>query len=699
MVEPDARAAAVHASWRDAAGGAPAPASGPSPAWWTRGRAGRAGPRPLPAARLRGGGGAPRSGPSRTSGPRARIGRRRQGRQLRGAEEDARWARAPRRRTSPTSATPRSGRRVNIGRRHHHLQLRRRQQAPHAHRGRGLHRQQHHAGGAGDGGRRRLRRARAARSPRTCPPQRPRRWAGARQVVKEGWARRRKAPRARRGRGEGKSLAMCGIVGYVGTRDAVPVILEGLRRLEYRGYDSAGVAVVRDGGCCAAGARSASCATSRRACARSRSPAQFGLGHTRWATHGRPSEENAHPHQDCQGRVVVVHNGIIENYLPLKTRLSRGRATASSPRPTPRSWRTWWSRTTRGSLEAAVRQAVRASWRASTRWCSCTATSRRRWWRRAGPAAGGGPGRGRALPGLRHPGPAALHARLRVPGRRRAGRPSRRERVRLTDAARPAGGARAPAHHLGPGAGGEGRLPPLHAQGDPRAAARGARHAARPHRPRGGRRPPGGAGRRPRSSCARAQRVLLLACGTSWHAALVGKFLLEQVARRPGGGGLRQRVPLPHAHRGPGDTLAVAISQSGETADTLAAFREAKRRGALPIAICNVQGSMLTREAAGTLLTHAGPEIGVASTKAFTVAARGPGAAGPAPGPPARHALRATRCRDAPGEPGPRAPPHGARAARRSGRIDELSRVAVARPGTSCSWAAASTTRSRSRAR
>jgi glutamine---fructose-6-phosphate transaminase (isomerizing) len=114
-----------------------------------------------------------------------------------------------------------------------------------------------------------------------------------------------------------------------------------------------------------------------------------------------------------------------------------------------------------------------------------------------------------------------------------------------------------------------------------------------------------------------AQRVVLIACGTSWHAALVGKFLLEQVAGVPAevdyGSEFRYRTPLV----GPG-TLAVAISQSGETADTLAAFREAKRRGALGVGICNVQGSMLTREAAGTLLTHAGPEIGVASTKAFT---------------------------------------------------------------------------------
>ena len=113
------------------------------------------------------------------------------------------------------------------------------------------------------------------------------------------------------------------------------------------------------------------------------------------------------------------------------------------------------------------------------------------------------------------------------------------------------------------------------------------------------------------------RRVVLLACGTSWHAGLVGKFLLEQVAGIPAevdyGSEFRYRTPIVDA-----DTLAVAISQSGETADTLAAFREAKRKGALPIGICNVQGSMLTREAAGSLLTHAGPEIGVASTKAFT---------------------------------------------------------------------------------
>ena len=135
---------------------------------------------------------------------------------------------------------------------------------------------------------------------------------------------------------------MCGIIGYIGPRPVVPVLVDGLRRLEYRGYDSAGIAVVNDGHDghppqCRQARR-----TSSRCWPRTRSAGAYGLGHTRWATHGRPTEENAHPHRDCTGRLVVVHNGIIENYLELK-RSSSSRATGSSPRPTPRSSRTWSS--------------------------------------------------------------------------------------------------------------------------------------------------------------------------------------------------------------------------------------------------------------------------------------------------------------------------------------------------------------------
>ena len=219
---------------------------------------------------------------------------------------------------------------------------------------------------------------------------------------------------------------------------------------------------------------------------------------------------------------------------------------------------------------------------------------------------------------------------------------------------------------------------------------------ARPHRPRGGRGPSSRSWARPAEELKRAKRVMLLACGTSWHAALVGKYLLEQVAQVPAevdyGSEFRYRTPLV----GP-QSLCVAITQSGETADTLAAFREAKRLGALPIAICNVQGSMITREAAGTLLTHAGPEIGVASTKAFTAQIVALALLALHLG-RLRGTLTARALPRAPGEPGPGAAPHGERAGheRAHGRGGQ---VAVPRAELALPRAAASTTRSRSKAR
>jgi glucosamine--fructose-6-phosphate aminotransferase (isomerizing) len=406
---------------------------------------------------------------------------------------------------------------------------------------------------------------------------------------------------------------MCGIVGYVGPRDAVPVILEGLRRLEYRGYDSAGIAIVRDGEL-----------VRRRSVGKlgnlveslRHDPLQgaFGLGHTRWATHGRPSEENAHPHADCTGRLVVVHNGIIENYLALKARLAAAGhrfVTQTDTEVVAHLVESHYQ----GSLEDAVRRSLAELEGIYAFVFLHQDEPQTLVAARMGPPMVVGLGDGERF--VASDIPALLpHTRdflflddgelvsVTPAGARildaRGGEVTRTaQRITWDPVQAEKGGYR---HFM---------LKEIHEQ--PRAVrdtllGRIGLEEGEVHLEELG---PAAAELR------EAQRVVLLACGTSWHAALVGKFLLEQVAGIPTevdyGSEFRYRTPL----LGPG-TLAVAISQSGETADTLAAFREAKRRGALPLGICNVQGSMLTREAAGTLLTHAGPEIGVASTKAFT---------------------------------------------------------------------------------
>jgi glucosamine--fructose-6-phosphate aminotransferase (isomerizing) len=406
---------------------------------------------------------------------------------------------------------------------------------------------------------------------------------------------------------------VCGIVGYVGSREAVPVLMEGLRRLEYRGYDSAGLAVVQNG---ELRRRRSAGKLQRLAESLAAEPltGSFGVGHTRWATHGRPTEENAHPHQDCQGRIVVVHNGIIENYLELKARLQSAGHRFQTQTDTEIVAHLVESHY-RGSLEAAVRETV-----AELKGIYALVFLHRDEPQtlvgaRLGPPLVVGLGEGERFLASDIP---ALLPYTRdflflddgdvvtvVPGGTRivngAGAVVERAPQRITwDAVQAEkGGYR---HFM---------LKEIHEQ--PRAVRdtllgrigldEGEIHLEEL----------GAAGERLR----RVERASLIACGTSWHAALVGKFLFEQVAGLPAevdyGSEFRYRTPLV----GP-ETLAVAISQSGETADTLAAFREAKRRGALALAICNVEGSMLAREAAGSLLTHAGPEIGVASTKAFT---------------------------------------------------------------------------------
>ena len=407
---------------------------------------------------------------------------------------------------------------------------------------------------------------------------------------------------------------MCGIVGYVGTRDAVPVIIEGLRRLEYRGYDSAGVAVVDEGRL-----------NRRRSVGKLKNLEEslkaeplrgaFGIGHTRWATHGRPSEENAHPHQDCKGQLVVVHNGIIENYLALKSRLAAAGHKFVTQTDTEVVAHLVESHMGSGSLEDAVRRALREMEGIYALVLLHTTEPQKLVAARRGPPLVVGLGEGEhflasdipaLLPYTRDflfldDGDVVVVTPKSVRITDADGREVKRDpqRIAWDPVQAEKGGYR---HFM---------LKEIHEQ--PRAVrdtllGRIGLEEGEVHLKELG---------KAADELKRAKRVLLLACGTSWHAALVGKYLLEQVAQVPAevdyGSEFRYRTPIV----GPA-TLAVAISQSGETADTLAAFREAKKLGALPIAICNVQGSMLTREAEGTLLTHAGPEIGVASTKAFT---------------------------------------------------------------------------------
>jgi glucosamine--fructose-6-phosphate aminotransferase (isomerizing) len=411
-------------------------------------------------------------------------------------------------------------------------------------------------------------------------------------------------------------VAMCGIVGYVGDKSAVEIIIEGLRRLEYRGYDSAGIAVLTD-----------RTLHVRRAPGRLKALEQalaerpidgtLGIGHTRWATHGRPSEENAHPHTDCHGSLVVVHNGILENYLDLKERLAADGHDFRSETDTEVLAHLIEDRLLRvGDLETAVRLAlreVRGSYAIGV--VAAAAPDR---------LVVAKQGAGSVVVGLGHGEmfvasdiPAILaHTRdviileddevavitadaVEVTTLDR--RPVRREPVRILwdPIMAEKGGYR---HFMlkeiyeQPRAitdtfsgrlaleSGDVLLPDLNLDG---AAAQA------------------------------IQRVVLVACGTSWHAGLIARSMIERLAGLPAEVDLASEFRYRDAIVGP-ETLIVAISQSGETADTIGAVKAAKLKGCPVVAITNVVGSALAREATGILQMHAGPEIGVASTKAFS---------------------------------------------------------------------------------
>ena len=407
---------------------------------------------------------------------------------------------------------------------------------------------------------------------------------------------------------------MCGIIGYLGPKPVVPVIIEGLRRLEYRGYDSAGVAVVRNGEvevCRSAGK------LSRLEDALRVHPVEgtYGIGHTRWATHGRPTEENAHPHRDASGRIVVVHNGIIENYLELKHDLQASGVRFASETDTEVVAHLLRRETQGDGLEHAVRRAL-LHLRGLFALVVISAEDPEKIVAvRNGPPIVIGLGEGEFF--VASDIPAILsHTRDVVFLGDEEMAVITRQGVSFTDYA---GAAVSKATQR--------------VTWDPVMAEKaGYKHFMLKEifeQPWAIRETVLGRVSREKghvfldemnlgdAALRETNRVVILACGTSWHSGLVGKFLIEQIARLPVevdyGSEYRYREPIVDER-----TLAVVITQSGETADTLAALREASKRGARSICICNVVGSMATRHTQGTVYTHAGPEIGVASTKAFT---------------------------------------------------------------------------------
>jgi glucosamine--fructose-6-phosphate aminotransferase (isomerizing) len=407
---------------------------------------------------------------------------------------------------------------------------------------------------------------------------------------------------------------MCGIIGYIGPKPVVPVLIEGLRRLEYRGYDSAGVAVVT-GGNVDVRRSPGKLANLEQVIAKEPIDGVYGLGHTRWATHGRPTEENAHPHRDCSGRIVVVHNGIIENYLPLKEELQKQGHTFVTETDTEIVAHLVEQESKGDGLENAVLRAMRRL-RGLFAIVLLSADDHEKIVAvRNGPPVVVGLGDNEWF--VASDIPAILQHTRDVTFL------DDQEMVVLTR-----GGVRFT--NL---AGEEIVKKPTRVTWDPvQAEKAGYKHFMLKEifeQPTAVRETVLGrvsldSGRvfldqmaLTDADFAGVDKVVLLACGTSWHAALVGKFLIEQMAGLPTevdyGSEFRYRRPIVSNR-----TLTVVITQSGETADTLAALREAKSKGSRSLAICNVVGSMATREAEGTLYTHAGPEIGVASTKAFT---------------------------------------------------------------------------------
>jgi glutamine---fructose-6-phosphate transaminase (isomerizing) len=410
---------------------------------------------------------------------------------------------------------------------------------------------------------------------------------------------------------------MCGIVGYVGDKQVVGVIIDGLRKLEYRGYDSAGIAVVDEGAHLEIRRAEGKLRNLEEVIRLKPLDGTYGIGHTRWATHGRPTEENAHPHRDASGNIIVVHNGVIDNFLPLKRKLQeQGHkfVTETDTEVIAHLIGKYFDEGA-GSLEAATRRAIVELRGIYALAIVSVKEPEKIVAVRQGPPIVIGLGQNEYFVASDIP-PILYHTRdLFFLGDGEMAVLTR-EGVTVTDF--------------------EGNSITPHVQRitwDPIMAEKGGfKHYMLKEiyeQPRAIRdtvlgRVSQQTGRVYLDEMDISEHefrnftsIKAVACGTSLHAAMAGKYMLEELARIP--------VEIDYAsefrYRDPiidDKTLVVAISQSGETADTLAAVRESKEKGAKILSICNVQGSMLTRESHGTILTHAGPEIGVASTKAFT---------------------------------------------------------------------------------
>src|SRR5438270_998961 len=418
---------------------------------------------------------------------------------------------------------------------------------------------------------------------------------------------------------------MCGIVGYVGKKRVVTVMIEGLRSLEYRGYDSAGIAVCGNGNGGALQVRRAEGKLRNLEEVIRLKPLEgsWGIGHTRWATHGRPTEENAHPHRDCTGKIVVVHNGIVENYLSLKKKLIEEGHKFSTETDTEVIAHLVEKHLFGGAsgngakvaLEDAVRKTVKLLTGVFALGVLSVNDPDKIVAARNGPPAVVGIGDDEYfiasdVPGLLehtrdmiflHDGDLAIITKSGVKITDFDGKPLDRK--------------------------------PQHINWDPIMAEKGGfKHFMLKEiyeQPRAVRDTTLGrvsldSGKVfleemeiTEDELRQVTKINIAACGTSWHAALAGKFMIERLARIPVevdyASEFRYRDPITSSRE-----ITLLITQSGETADTIAAQREAKAKGSHTLAICNVVGAMIARESAGTVYTHAGPEIGVASTKAFT---------------------------------------------------------------------------------